>query len=252
MKYLDLLSPEIKLYFNKKTNLQTFLGTTLTILIFGLVTYSTWLFGKDIIFKKEPTILIQNNINIKRPFKQLTKESFPIAITIQDFTNAVINESTILIFQVYDILIDNSNSDVVINEILTEPCENKHFPNVNNTLFDSSGLGKYTCIKDQDLEIGGFFSEQVMRFTKIDFKVCLNTTENNNHCKSKEEIKEFIETRGVAPQLYILDSYIDLKDYKNPVKYFINNIYKLLSNSFSKTFELHLKNNLLITDDGPL
>ena len=255
MKYLiklDLLSPEIKLYFNGNTKLQTNVGMIITIILIGLVSYSTYSFGKDIIRKEEPTILIQNKIFQNRPEVALTKDIFPISITIQDFTNQVINDPTMLNFRVSNYEIDNFLSVFNVTESKTVPCKKFDFPKLSEDEFNSTGLHRYSCIDNQNLTLKGYWSERYIKYSKIDFILCKNTTENNNHCKPKEEIFKFINDKVLTANLYVLDTFIDLKDYLTPVKYFVNNIYKGLTTTFTKYFELHVKNIKLSTDDGPI
>ena len=49
---------------------------------------------------------------------------------------------------------------------------------------------------------------------------CKNTTENNNHCKSKEEINEFLNFKHIL--LYFEDILLTPTNYENPIKEKIN------------------------------
>ena len=49
---------------------------------------------------------------------------------------------------------------------------------------------------------------------------CKNTTENNHHCKSKEEMKEFLNYKTL--KLYFEDILLTPVNYDNPIKERIN------------------------------
>ena len=71
---------------------------------------------------------------------------------------------------------------------------------------------------------------------------------NSVICKTKEEIDNALN--GAWFELFIIDHFIDVNDYNNPVKTFFNSIYSQLDPSFSKTFMASFSHLKVDTDNG--
>src|SRR5690606_14540285 len=83
------------------------------------------------------------------------------------------------------------------------------------TLMDLKNL---FCIKHTNLFIEGDFGREIWTYLEISFKRCKNTTENNNHCKSEDEISKRLD--GGYFGMFLTDTTIDPSNIDNPeVKY---------------------------------
>jgi hypothetical protein len=71
---------------------------------------------------------------------------------------------------------------------------------------------------------------------------------SNKTCKNQNEIDEMLETFYVY--VYHIDSYVDLSNYEEPNKYFINSYTQMLSNSIYKKNFITVKNTTIRTDIG--
>ena len=253
MNYLilvDFVSPDIELRFNKRTNLKTSFGGILTLLILGAILYTSWSFGKDIIYKENPNLLALNKINPIRKEKILDIDHMPIAIALQDANNKLFKDPSYISFSVQYIEVNNKYGTWDPKDLEIEACTNKNFPKFQENFINDSGISKYNCIKNQNVTIQGYWNEEVMKVLYISFGYCKNSTKNSNSCQSIEKINHFLDNNSLVANLYIMDNIFDVSDFNNPFKYYINNIYKGVIKNTLKYNEINIKLNSIYSDTG--
>jgi hypothetical protein len=67
--------------------------------------------------------------------------------------------------------------------------------------FKNKDLNTLYCFKDIDQSLIGHFSYDYYSFFFISFFPCINTTENNNHCKSIEQIDYYLKSSFISFQI---------------------------------------------------
>ena len=78
--------------------------------------------------------------------------------------------------------------------LTVSPCNENNFLFENFSKVEEIGIRSYHCINEQELiNLNGLYLMENYTFLTIDIKKCVNSTENENHCKSDEEIQEFFE-----------------------------------------------------------
>jgi hypothetical protein len=73
-----------------------------------------------------------------------------------------------------------------------ERCQEYKFGEDYQHLLVEGELNNSYCIKDLNLTLAGNFKYDKLSYIKIGIFTCVNTTENNNHCKPKEVINSFL------------------------------------------------------------
>ena len=118
-------------------------------------------------------------------------------------------------------------------------------------VFQSNNLYNYNCYNEtvdgNKVVIGGNFGGDFYGVLSINIYKCINKT-NSVICKTKEEIDNALN--GAWFELFIIDHFIDVNDYNNPVKTFSNSIYSQLDQSFSKTLMASFSHLKVDTDNG--
>jgi hypothetical protein len=241
----DGVGEENKIYNNGGTTKQTKIGGILTILLILGILFTTWTLGKDIIYKKKPNILIQNLLSTNRPHINLTSETFPISICLQGAANEVYFDADYVQYEAVKIEVNNQNG--VVNNTYYDivKCEKRHFPNFSEEKIKSIGLTNYYCIDNQNINIYGFWNEESLSTLRIQLKKCKSRTT----CKSEEEINKWLD-KPLWFNLYVQNSLIDLTDSKNPIKYFVQNIYKAVKKELYKYLEIYIKQSEIKSDFG--
>jgi hypothetical protein len=108
-------------------------------------------------------------------------------------------------------------------------------------------------LKDQNITLKGFFDNEYIEFATISLKRCNNETDGGI-CAPNEEMDNFMKSfkEGVSWNLYFQNLIVNSKDYSDPVKRHILNLYKLVQLISSKVIFMYIGPDLLKTDKGLL
>ena len=82
-----------------------------------------------------------------------------------------------------------------------EICKLEKFGSFYRDTFKNKDLNTLYCFKDIDQSLIGHFSYDYYSFFFISFFPCINTTENNNHCKSIEQIDYYLKSSFISFQI---------------------------------------------------
>jgi len=224
----------------------------LTILLILLVGAMTWVTSESVLYKLNPRIALENQIQTLRPNLTLDTETFPISIVVQDaYMNNVNKPEYFTMLAVVNTLVNTpQGSEHYTHNIDYVLCTPEYFPEMDNSTFYSSGLNFYYCLKNQNLSIGGFYDASYTQYLELTVKACRNSTESKTICKPESEIREFFEEKTWYWSMYYQNSVFNTQNYDNPKKTYLVNMYKTLKYGTSKLFELFLKQQELASDDG--
>ena len=248
----DVFGVSIQLRVNDQESVKTFLGGALTLILIGFVAALTWVSSENVIYKLNPRIALENQIQTLRPNLTLDIHSFPISIIVQDaYMNNVNKPEYFSMLAVVNTLINTPEGTKHFTEKLEYIlCTPDYFPEMDNSTFYSSGLNFYYCLKNQNLSIGGFYDSAYTQYLELTVKACRNSSVSEIICKPEDEIQEFFETRTFYWSMYYQNSVFNTQNYNNPRKSYLVNMYKTLKYGTYKLFELFLKEQELLSDDG--
>ena len=131
------------------------------------------------------------------------------------------------------------NYDKQKSSLSSHNCNYQDFYNNYNESFDYLHLNKHQCLDNNDQIIEGIFSDQI--FSYYEFSVI---------AKSKTEyIDKFLKNSDCKLQLYYTDITIDLYDYKEPIKPFLNSLFIQLNPTLYIKRNVYFMNQYLYDDD---
>ena len=104
------------------------------------------------------------------------------------------------------------------------------------------------CINDINLTLAKGFKNDRISYIKIGLYACVNTTENNNHCKSKEIIDEYIS--GTFFSLLAKDIGLDPSNYEDPIIPKMQDLHTTIDKSFFRDYVLYFGLTEVQTDVG--
>lgn len=113
-------------------------------------------------------------------------------------------------------------------------CNKTDFSESVSVQYDLMALDQAICFEKSQLQIGGDFSGDYVNYVYINLGPCINTTENNFSCKSKEEILEFISNGKISISLHHDDIQYNAHNYSFPIRKFITENNYILDKSVSK------------------
>ena len=229
-KYLlkfDLLGKTQNLTISKRDTYPTYLGSIISLIIIIVLGYFLFYFGLQII-NKDKLNLVTTVYNIDNPPKTFLNDSV-IALTfaIQNPDYSVyINESIYTLQStMHTITIDDmGNSNEVLTPVPMIKCSEYTFK-VIPEYFKLQDLDNLYCIgSTENIYLQGEYGKSTYSYINFEFSRCVNTTENNNTCKSEEEINSRLT--GGYLGMFISDLSIIPNNYEHPSNIYGKNLFK--------------------------
>ena len=224
LKTCDLFGITFTFRYKTKEKYQTSLGGIFNILFFILVLSLGIYYFIPFLNRKNYSIVYYTmnlasteNINFKD-----TKSNFAIGLTCEGNPKEKIPYTDLLKLEMrYSQYIKSSNGTIDRKRQFLDGhfCTYADFYNKYNKQFDYLGLQRYICINNNDYSIEGVYADQI--FSYFDFSV----TAINNSSEILDELDRFLFQNDCKFNLVYTDIIIDLNNYKEPVKQFLNNIF---------------------------
>ena len=101
----------------------------------------------------------------------------------------------------------------------THPCNYSDFYNSNNFSLDLINIGKYQCLDETDDKIEGIWGNEYFAYYKF---TLYSKGDSINHYKN---IDDYLIANDCKLQLFYIDISIDLNDYSQPIKPYLNSIF---------------------------
>ena len=133
----------------------------------------------------------------------------------------------------------NGNYDKDKTLLSSHNCKYNDFYNNHNTSFDYLGLKNFKCLDDYDHNIEGIFSDQL--FSYYEFSIT-----SKGHTKY---VEEYLKKNDCQLQMFYTDITIDLYDYKEPIRPFINSFLIQLNPTLFIKRNMFFMNQYLYDDD---
>ena len=95
-------------------------------------------------------------------------------------------------------------------------CEYGDFFNEFNKTFDDIGFSNLYCINETDNSVQGIYSDDIFKYFEISISSNEDTKENF------DLLNEVLQNNECDFNIYFVDVAVDLYDYKNPIKRFMN------------------------------
>ena len=122
-------------------------------------------------------------------------------------------------------------------------CKYEDFYNKYNKSLDYLSLNKKYCLDDNGHTIEGIFSDQI--FSYYEFSV----TSKSNTKENFDKIYEYLSQSDCKLVMYYTDITIDLSDYKEPIKPFMDSIFIQLNPILDIKRNVYFMNQYLFDDD---
>ena len=255
LKNFDFLSLPLTLHYNSCRSHSSIISGILTIITYSFCLLFALYLSKDYLFKINPTSFTYNRVISDVGIFLLNTDSLFHYININNNPNYNLSNYH-EIFEIYGL--QDVNNNIYINNPYREnydhyiyaPCINlkldyksihlsdPHYINLFKTGFCINSFYNKTTNKKILITDSNFIppnlahgaSNQNGTFYGIYIQKCINSTLNNNTCKSQEEIDKFFNVSS-GHRLIILNPQIDIVNYKQPFVY----SYYSVSSTFSST-----------------
>ena len=220
----------------------------LFILIFGLVALSFGIYNFIPFIKRKNLNIIYYTMNIAKTEEIKFKDSkalFNIGFHCEEkggfrVRNIFDLDSKFVIYT-KDL---NGNSNKKKEELSWHYCTYDDFYNKYNDSFNYLGLAQFQCLDDYDRTIEGIYSDRIFSYYEFTLRSKNKTKENY------EQIYEYLSKNDCKLEIYYTDITIDLENYKEPIKPFINSIFIQLNPTLNIKRNIYFMNQYLYDDDS--
>ncbi|MBR6837524.1 MAG: hypothetical protein IKM72_16195, partial [Oscillospiraceae bacterium] len=146
---------------------------------------------------------------------------------------------------------EKENGSFVTKEkinINTERCNVEKFGENYKNLFSKNELNNSYCLQDYNFTLAGGFKYDIFSYIRIKIFPCVNTTENNFHCKPQSIIDSYLSSTYFS--MVIKDIGLNPLNYTFPIIPTIQNLYDTLDKSFYRDFLICMGITEVQTDIG--
>ena len=220
LKEIDFFGKSPEFYINGKPKKISYIGRIFTF-IFIIIYIIIFVYKFYRMLKRVDITFYDSHSYVdKIPSIQITNENFYLIFTLSDSDYQPFIDETIYHPIAYFI-------DEEIEEIQLERCNLEKIGSKYRSFFNGYQLDNYYCLKNVNYTFKSYSNS-----IKIKLFPCKNNTENNNHCKPKEIIDEYLNGRDFT--VYFEDILITPLNYNSPIKESINQVFTTIYKTFGQ------------------
>ena len=190
--FFDMYSKRLSFFFNNKEKIGSLFGLFLSFIyiIFSILMIINHLIST--IKRKEVKLYDTSVYAQEMPYISINSNNLYFAFGLEDPINSLrYIDETIYYPQISfidKIKIDGQFVTTRKKNLEYERCKEENFGKNYQHLFVNGELNNSYCLKDfnYNLTLTGGYKYEKMSYIRIKIYPCKNTTENNNHCKSRE------------------------------------------------------------------
>ena len=145
-------------------------------------------------------------------------------------------------YYVYYKLIDNEYKKTM-KTIGVHPCTKADFYNEFDETFDGSQLYNYQCLDDPTNAMEGIFTSSIFSYYQFEVNA------KNNSQELLDKITDYMIENDCKLQMYYVDNTIDIADYEDPIKSYVEAIFIQLNPTMSIRRNIYFMNEHLYDDN---
>ncbi len=192
----DIYSQRISFFYKNKEKIGSTFGFILTV-FYAIVSIIIFLIYFIKTIKREEITASDTTIYPNRiPSIDINKNSFNLAFGLIHPTKLIrFIDERIYYPEVLFIEKISQNGQVIETNkknLIVEKCRNSYFGENYQNLFEKNELNNSYCLKDYNLTLFGGIQNDKISYFQIKIFPCINSTQNNNHCRPQKEIDEFL------------------------------------------------------------
>ena len=224
LRKIDLFRVSFSFKYMNKEKYATSVGGFVTFIFSGAL---IWIFVINFIpFIKKKNFNLQDYIVNTHETEEINLKDSPTAFAI-GFDCPVDSRTQIKAEDLFDLNVsfitytkdNNGNRNKTIGKIETHNCNENDFHNEHNDSFDFLKIKNLQCLNEKKEKLGGIYTEKKFTYYEFSLMAKENTTE---HYK---KIDDYLIENDCKLQFYYTDLTLNLSNYKEPIKSFINSLF---------------------------
>ena len=242
LRKIDIFGVSFNFKYKTKDKYSTAYGG-LILLIFSFLALTFGIYYLIPFINRNNLSIIYYTMNIPKTESIILKDSkaaFGIGLDCEDKTDLKAND--VFTFESnYTLYIKDKNGKYDKNRtrLASHLCTYSDFYNNYNESFDYLGLKKYNCLDEFNHDIKGIYSDQI--FSYYEFTIT---------AKDKTDyVDEYLMKNDCKLQMFYTDITIDLSNYKEPIKPYLNSFFVQLNPTLFIKRNVFFMNQYLYDDD---
>jgi hypothetical protein len=241
-KKLDFIGPRFSFESNSSYQHQTISGSIFSLLTFLAAFIIAIMFGREVYERKIPFSNVSNEFTDN---SEILLKNFPIYFSVSGVDGSEVPLSDYIDPMIEYTVIDQNSKSYYTNQIPLTVCDWNNYKNYTNMLQNlrANDSRTYYCIGFNDTlgfknDLGSADSSHI----RVNFISCGVLFPR----KCADELK----IRNLIVLTSIIDSYVDVTDYKEPVKYYERRIAQPILYGMMKFIYISVTNDIFIGDNG--
>ena len=249
----DFLGKTQNFTIAKKNTFRTYIGSILSLIIIAIMISFVTYFSISIFDKDNPN-LVTTVYNVDDPpFTPINDSVHIMTLSLQTPNYSLyIDESiyTLNAFFMKYTISHNGTQEILKEKLNIIKCNEYNFTLLPD-YFAHLDLDNLYCLdKNSSLYIKGEYGKEEWTFINYEFSRCVNTSENNNICKSDQEIDD--KLAGGFLGIFMTDLSIIPNQYNNPSVLYGKNVFTTFMNDRYTDVWFYMKIIKVNTDRGLL
>ena len=246
---IDIYGSKARFTIKGHKTYQTVFGSIITLISYSVIFVFFIVFSKEIIYHKKPNVITSDLID-SSPLHFLFSNEFIWAISLQFLNYSMYIDERVYTLKAYaaisNVHENGTASETQVNLNLVK-CSDYSF-SVIPEYFHGLALENLYCVNLTGIELRGVYMED--KWTTINFRFikCINSTNNNNFCKTPDEISEILNGGYIG--IFTTDYQIIPSNYKKPAQIYGKNIFTSFSIKQYMDFWVYFQIKQINTDKG--
>ena len=251
---LDITGIKFHMYSGDTLRKRTIFGGILTIILGIFIIIIISIYSKTFIMRKNPSVTISIENNLKYEFVDFNKEKVFFAFRIEDYDGNYINETNILYFKIYYYTSKNENG--IYRKKISDEYLSYHICNESDYQYInlSNAYGTLYCPEFGGKKFGGYWDSEDLYYFEIQVYFCEDGNQyskNNTKCTSLKQLRDFLnqDKPKFFAFYYPLVEFNPLS-YNEPLKIRYKNHYYCLSYRLQRNDDIFLKKTIMNDNKG--
>ena len=252
--FFDIYSKRASFFYNNHEKIGSYFGLSLTLIY---ISFSLTLFIYYIVMTlRRKNIIVYDSTIFSNEIPSININSsnfyFAFGIENKETLNRFIDET---IYYPEIVYIDrakvNGEFITISSKILEyEDCKEENFGENYQHLLFKGELNNSYCLKDfnSNLELAGGFKYEKMSYIRIKIFPCRNTTKNNNHCRSQDEIDNFLSNGYLS--ILVKDFGLNPSNFTTPIIPTLKDLFTSIDKYLYRSMVLKYGLTEVNTDEG--
>ena len=248
----DIYSKIISFFFDKKEKIGSVIGIVLT-LIYVLSSIILFIYYiKNILQRQQMNVYDSTVYSHDLPIIEVNPNLIYFAFGLEDpktsnrFVDETIYFPIILFFDRVKVNGEFVNAERRVLEY--EVCNEENFGENYKHLFIKGELNNSYCLKNYNVTLAGGYKYERMSYFRIKLYPCLNSSENNYHCKPQEVIDTYL--KGGYFSILTKDIGLNPSNFTFPVLSTLQDLYTTIDKSIYRDYILYYGITEIQTDVG--